>query len=96
MKWESDQLSTYPNEFQKLNDNEWAWRKNIEEHTETHEGIDEEGKPITYETKYYTCKMAIITNEEYASIVSTQQLPIDNTHIKEALADIYIELLSRQ
>lgn len=96
MKWESDQLSTRPNEFQKLNDNEWAWRKNIEEHTETHEGTDEKGQPVTYETTYYTCKVAIITNEEYASIISTQQLPTDNTHIKEALADIYIELLSRQ
>lgn len=96
MKWKNDQLSIYPNEFQKLNDNEWAWRKNIEEHTEIYQGIDEKGQPVTYETTYYTCKMAIITNEEYASIVSTQQLPTDNIHIKEALADIYIELLSKQ
>lgn len=96
MKWSNETLNRYPNTFEQSTENTYIWRKDIVEHVETHEGIDEEGKPVTYETTYYTCKMAIITNEEYASIISTQQLPTDNIHIKEALADIYIELLSKQ
>lgn len=87
MKWQKETLVHFPQEFEKANDIQWIQRKDIEKHIKTIESGETE--------IYYTCQMRFITNEQYLAL-NTVNSADDITKIKEALADIYIELLSKQ
>lgn len=80
--WKTDVLSRYPARFEQLNDTQWIQRENIVQKEDDLQGT------------YFECQSRIISEEQYAAIISTQQLPEDNSHIKEALVDIYLMLLS--
>lgn len=86
MKWKYETLSRKPSEFEKANDTQWMQRKDIEKHTRSTESGETE--------VYYTCQMRFITNEQYLTL-NTVNSADDLTKVKEALADIYIELLSK-
>ena len=98
-KWFADSLTRVPEQFERLNKNQWIQRRNVVMKTEPVES-PAEGEPE--EMVSYDCEARIISNAEYEELMNTLYTPAqdetvnlmansdDNqTVLMEALAEIY-------
>ena len=92
-RWMPEIYSEIPEEFERINDEQWKQHRNI--HREIQTLYDPEEDVMATEEYVYACETRILSDKEYSELQNTLYTPAqeettDNqTTLMEALAEIY-------